>query len=95
MAQLTTGVRERIEFLLDHLIQEWENLPRAEREIDQWDLIEQIDYIEEWTPTEGLRHELEGYAAKGLLDSDQQARYEKLQRLVAENRPILNRLRES
>jgi len=95
MAQVSTSVHERVEFLLDHLIQEWQNLPKIEQEIDKWDLIEQIDYVEEWTPTEGLRHELEEYAAKGLLDGSQRERYAKLRRLVSEHRPILERLRAS
>lgn len=95
MAQVTTRVREHINYMLDRLIQEWQDLPRAEREIDSWDLIEQIDYVEEWTPTEELRHKLDKYAADGFLDSNQQERYEELQRLVSKNRPILERLRAS
>lgn len=94
MAQVTTD-SDYIDYALDRLIQEWRDLPRCEREIDQWDLIEQLDYIEEWTPSEELRHRLEEYAAKGLLNDQQKARYAELRRMVEEYQPILERLRNS
>jgi len=95
MAQVSTELHEHIDYILDHLIQLWQDLPRVEKEIGQWDLVEQIDYVEEWTPREELRRKLERYAAKGLLGKSQLERYAKLQRLVSENEAILARLRNS
>ncbi len=95
MAQVTADLQAHIDYALERLIQEWRDLPRAERDIDTWDLIEQLDYIEEWTPSEELRSKLERYAAQGLLNDQQMARLAELRHLVEEHQPILERLRNS
>lgn len=48
MAQVATETDERIDALLDSLIKAWRNVPIVAREIDRRDLIDQIDYVEEW-----------------------------------------------
>lgn len=95
MAQVTTEVSTRVERLLDYLTEAWQGLPAAEREIDGWDLIEQIDYVEEWNPTEELRIQLNRYADGDMLSAEQRCRYDELQGLVVRHQPILKRLRAS
>lgn len=95
MAQVTEAVHQRIEFLLEDLTSAWRELPTVEREIDAWDLIEQVDYIEEWTPKEELRHQLDRLAEGEALNDEQVGRYRELLQLVAKHRPILDRLRSS
>ena len=95
MAQVIPGVRERVDFLLDYLTTAWKDLPAVECKIDQWDQLDQIDYIEEWAPKESLLNELCRHAAEEVLDSGLQRRYGVLQRAILRNRPILERLRAS
>jgi hypothetical protein len=95
MAQVGGVSREHMDSLLDYLIDAWRGLPQAERDINQWDLIEQIDYVEEWTPKIDWLSRLEGYAADGLLDESQELRLAELRHLVGEHQPILTRLRQS
>jgi len=95
VAQVKVVSREYIDSLLDYLIDAWKGLPQAGRDIDKWDLIEQIDYVEEWTPKVDLLNRLEGYAADGLLDNQQKLRLAELRHLVGEYQPILTRLRQS
>ncbi len=84
-----------IEKLLESLTWQWERLPEVEAEIDQWDLIEQLNFIEEWPLEEDRLLRLKRYAEEGLLTPEQIARYDALQGIVARNRPIIRRLQES
>lgn len=93
MAQIAIRPHDRVDVLLDYLIDEWERLPEAAREIDRWDLIEQIDYVEEWAPKEDLADELQHQIDSSAPSPAQRARYDELQRLMREHRPILDRLR--
>jgi len=93
--QVASTIHDRINRLLDLSIARWDSLPEVEAEIDGWDLLEQIDFVEEWTLEEERLKRLEGFAAAGLLTPDQDARYEQLKRLVTQNRPIIARLRAS
>ena len=95
MAQVRTDVREQVDRFLDRLFTAWEELPRVAREIDGWDLIEQLDYIEEWGPKEDKLLRLRGLMASPEVTDEQKQRYERLERLVQANRPILERLRAS
>jgi len=95
MAQVTSDVRQTIDQWLDYLTKAWEELPRAARDIDQWDLIEQIDYIEEWTPKEEVAAQLRSLVTSSGATDDQRQRFEQLDNLMRENRPILERLRAS
>ncbi|MGI8550653.1 MAG: hypothetical protein ACR2PL_07665 [Dehalococcoidia bacterium] len=95
MVQVRTDVRERLDYLLGYLTDAWCGLPQVEQAIDGWDIVEQIDYIEEWTPKLGLTRQLQQLIASPCADDDQRAIYEKLQQVMEENRPILDRLRAS
>ena len=93
--EVESATRERINQWLDRLIVAWRRLPQAEKEIDGWDLIERIDYIEEWNPKEALLDQLRGDAQAGLMDVGQTRRLAELEELVARYRPILTRLQQS
>ncbi|MCD6289238.1 MAG: hypothetical protein J7M34_01950 [Anaerolineae bacterium] len=95
MAPVVTDVQERVDFLLDYLLQAWRELPEVEQNIDYWDLIEQIDYVEEWTPKMALMDELERYASDGVLTDQQQERYRELLGLARKHRATLEGLRRS
>ncbi|MGI5916640.1 MAG: hypothetical protein ACOX9A_09360 [Anaerolineae bacterium] len=95
MVEVEADLQQVTDDFLDYLLEAWAGLPRAEREIDTWDLIEQIDYVEEWTPKLDSLDWLERRAAQGLLTDEQQARLAELHRMVDEYQPILERLRNS
>jgi hypothetical protein len=95
MAQVIPGVRERVNFLLGYLSAAWDELPDVDCKIDEWDHLDQIDYIEEWGAKESLLSELRRLAVDGMLNEQQQRRYAALQRTIRRNRPILERLRAS
>ena len=95
MAHVASEVQRDVDRLLDSLITAWEGLPRVAREIDQWDLIEQIDYVEEWAPKESQAIHLRQMMALPDVTEAQRRRYEQLEQLMQKNRPILERLRAS
>jgi hypothetical protein len=95
MAQVGTSIHQDIEKLLDLLLWQWGRLPEVEAEIDTWDLVEQLDFIEEWPLEEMRLKQLEQYAAQGALTPQQSARYRNLKRLISENRAIIRRLQAS
>ncbi|GEM_PF-2408164 len=95
MAQATTEVQRRIDFLLKELTKAWQEIPEVECVIDSWDLVRQIDYVEEWAPKEALLDELNQYDADGLTSDKQRERYATLLSLISEYRPILEKLRSS
>jgi hypothetical protein len=92
MAQVTAQARHEIDKLLDLLTWQWERLPEVEAEIDGWDLIEQLDFIEEWPLEEMRLRRLEKYVAEGCLEQEQLARYERLCAIIERYRPIISRL---
>ena len=95
MAQVDQSLTRRIDDWLDYLLDAWRELPEIERQIDSWDLIEQIDYVEEWGPKESLLASLRHDASLGKMNRDQQSRFTELEGLVERNRSILERLRAS
>ena len=73
----------------------WQRLPEIAAEIDRWDLVDQLVFIEEWPLEEQRLRMLEQYAADGVLTPAQLARFELLRCIVAEHRPIILRLRQT
>ena len=80
---------------MGHLTEAWQALPQAAIDIDRWDLIKQIDYIEEWTPKEEVAAQLHQLIVSPEATDTQRGRFQQLNRLMRENRPILDRLRAS
>jgi hypothetical protein len=95
MAQVATVAEDRLDYLLDYLTDAWQELPRIVTEIDDWDLLEQLDYVEEWGAKDSLAHKLEELLDTPSANDAQRARYADLQRLISRNRPILDSLRAS
>ena len=95
MAQVTELVHRRIQELLDLLTWQWQRLPEVEAEIDRWDLLDQLNFIEEWPLEEERLKRLEEYLIDGALTQEQLAQYEHLKGIMAQNQPIIRRLRES
>lgn len=82
-----------MQFDLDWSLRRWSELPTVEARIDTWEQIDQLEFIETWPLEEERLRRLEEYAANGFMTREQQARYEMLKRLAAQNRPIIQRLR--
>jgi hypothetical protein len=95
MAQVATGVSERIELVLNISLEAWKGLPEAEATIDEWDLIDQIVYIEEWPLEEERLRELAEYRAEGAMSLEQKRRHDELLSVVEQNRPIIRRLQQT
>ena len=95
MAHVTDKVRGHVELLLTHSFYQWQRLPRVRDEIDSWDLIDQIVFIEEWPLEEQHLRMIEAYAAKGVLTVEQIARLDELKRIVEQNRPIIRELQRT
>jgi hypothetical protein len=95
MAQVTQDTQARINLILDILEWQWERLPQVEAEIDSWDLLDQLHFIEKWPLEEDRLMHLERYVAAGALTDEQMARYQKLKHIIVQNRPIIRRLQQS
>ena len=93
MAQVATRSQDRVDTHLESLIEGWRNVPKVAREIDRWDLIDQIDYVEEWGAKESLADTLRRDMASPAATPEQCARYDELQRLRREYGPLLERIR--
>lgn len=95
MAQISDRARQDVDWLLELALFQWQRLPEVQAEIDRWDLLDQLNFIEEWPIEEDRLTDLERLAAEGALTPEQQARYQALLRVVEAHRPILRRLQES
>ncbi len=73
----------------------WPSLPEVEREIDSWDPEDAVTFVFEWGVEDHRLSMLEEDARSGLMTPEQLARYERLKRVVAQNRPIIERLQNS
>ena len=71
MAQVDRATRADVDHLLKWAIAAWEELAEVEREIDSWDLIQQIVYIEEWPLEEERLRRLAEHARAGDLTETQ------------------------
>ena len=60
-----TPVQQEIERQLDWSLWQWDRLPEIEAETDGWDLLDQLDFIEEWLLEEERLLRLQGHAAEG------------------------------
>jgi hypothetical protein len=95
VAHVDRATHVDIDHLLDRAIAGWEELTEAEQEIDGWDLIDQIVFIEEWPLEEERLRRLARHAQADDLTGEQRLRYEELLCLVERQRPIIDRLRDA
>lgn len=90
-----TQSRESVEMRLKNSLGAWRSLPEVEREIDEWDQLDAADFLSSWPIQEIQLRQLEEDARSGEMVDEQLGRYEELKVLVAENRPIIERLLET
>ena len=90
MAHVATRSPDRVDALLDSLIEAWHGIPQAAREIDRWDLLDQIDYVEEW----GAKLSVMDRIGEQDLTPAQRVRYEEVQRLARKYGALLEQLRQ-
>ncbi|MBA3332234.1 MAG: hypothetical protein H0T39_15415 [Actinobacteria bacterium] len=91
-AQVTQDISATIEYLLDYLTSVWQDIPWVAKQWPNWDWTDKEVFTVEWGLKEERLEELEGYAKLGTLTRPQCERYEALRRLIAANRPSLDRL---
>ena len=93
MAQVSDpSLAARIDWCLDYLQQQWSGIPDMAAEWPDWDADSQLVFELNWNVPEDWLGQLTGWAGAGLLSPAQEKRYVKLQRLVGEQRPTLERL---
>ena len=95
MLQVDPETRASVDHDLKRSFAAWEGLIEVEPEIDSWDLIQQIVYIEERPLEEERLKRLAEHARAGGLTQEQCLRYQALPRLVEERKPVIERLRRS
>jgi hypothetical protein len=98
MAQVTRKRRTSpdIEYHLDYQFSSWNGIPEYAEWWPEMDSIEREVFHLEWVGiTEARLDQLQQWAERGLLTTRQRARYAELLKLVAEQRPTLERLLES
>jgi hypothetical protein len=94
MAQVAPKTKRHIDILLGMAMETWSSLPETERTIDEWDPVDRSIFLAEWPLEERRLEMLQDYAASGAMTESQLARYSELQKLVAQNRPVVDRLFE-
>lgn len=92
MAQLTEETAQRVDHLLYVSRSQWEWLAEVEGKFDNWDPDDQEVFVLERSIEVDCLDYLEEYYEQGAMTEEQAAGYEDLRRLVAKNRPIIDRL---
>ena len=92
MARLTEETIRRVDHLLFVSKSQWEWLAEVEAKFEDWDPDDQEAFVLEWAIEEERLEDLEEYHRRGAMTEEQAARYEELKKLVARNRPIIDRL---
>lgn len=92
MAQVTDQTAEKINWLLDYLFGQWEDLREMATEWGEITYHEREDLWLEWPLKEDAQLRLKQYVDQGLLNATQRKRYEELQRVIEDLRPEVDRL---
>ena len=94
MAQLVQDptLRDKIEFALDYLLREWSGVQELAGEWNNWDEDSRLVFELNWAVPEDWLHQLQQWAEQGVLTPEQRCRYADLLKLVAQQRPTLERL---
>ena len=82
--------RESIDLSLGIALEVWRSLPDVEREIDSWEQDDAVEFLVTWGIQEDRLRYLDDLT--GEMTDEQLACYEELKAVVAENRPIIERL---
>ena len=94
MAQLMHGrtLCEQIDTYLDYLQKTWAGIALDAEEWAEWDDDSRLIFELNWAVPEDHLAQLNEWARQGQITAEQRARYDQLLRLVAANRPLLNRM---
>lgn len=92
MAQVAPLVQQHIDILLCGLLERWNDLPAIIETINEWDVVDQIAYVEEWPVVEQRLKILAEYAAENSMSRDQIRQYDTLLQIVERHRPLVARL---
>jgi hypothetical protein len=92
MAEVARDITADVDWLIDYLFAEWEDVPNIAREWPTWTQVDRVHALIDWPVVESNLHVLEDYAAKGMLTPIQDARYTQLRALITKYRPVLRRL---
>lgn len=83
---------ERIDAFLSFCIREWEALPDVADEWAEWGDLERLEFAVEWSIREDRLSQLKQYSEQDRFTRPERDRYDRLLMLVAEHRPILDKL---
>jgi hypothetical protein len=93
VAQVAQTHRETdTDYLLEYLTKHWRSLADVVRQWRDGDPTDQDVFGLEWTVKEERLAQLQERAGRGELTAVQRARYDALLKLVAQSRPLLDRL---
>ena len=92
MAQLDRATREDIDQLLSRALAAWKSLADVERDIDTWELEDQLAFVEEWPLEEDRLRRLASMGQAGVLSESQRVRYRQLLELVEQRRTVVDGL---
>ena len=84
--------KQRVEKYLDYLEREWARVPQIAAEWAGWDEDDRLEFQVEWGIRDDRLADLGRFTRIGLLLPDQEARFDRLQELIARNRPRLEHL---
>ncbi len=87
-----TKQHQLIEHRLNVAEASWERLPQVEKDFSNWHPEDQEVFVLEWSMEDDRLCRLEESFKRGAMTEEQAARYEELKKLVARNRPIIERL---
>jgi len=83
---------ERIDGFLAYLIREWEATPALAEEWPEWSSSDRDAFALDWPVKEDRLMQLGALARDGRLSPEQVRRFRHVSELVAEHRPLLDRL---
>jgi hypothetical protein len=92
MAQVDRATRKDVDQLLARALAAWGSLPDVQRDIDAWELEDQLAFVEEWPLEDERLQQLAMLARIDALNTIQQERYRELMVLVDQHGVILERL---
>ena len=93
MARVTSNtVSEQFAFLVERLMDYWGRIPDAFSEFEKWDVVDQIVFEMEWAIPRGFLDDLNELRDAGLLNEEQQRRYQDLCSLMTKKQPVLDEI---
>lgn len=82
----------RIDHYLEYLLQQWNSISALAAEWPTWDADSQLVFMLNWDVAEDRLGQLAEWSAGDLLTPRQQERFQRLQEVIAEQRPTLQQM---